>query len=1126
MTDPRRNQPVASTRDLSTFAGQLSAALAGQRAVAFGPGVPLTPARTPEDGPRRFQYPVGVNQISTPRGEYPGLTPFGQLQSLAELYDVAAMCIAVRIEEVQGLQWTVAAKDKRKQRELQSLCDELAGRFAVPDGQDEFDAWISQLLYDTFAIDALTIYPRLDLAGRVVAWEPISGDTIKPVVDGSGRTVAYQQVLYGVPFADYHRPGGDADDGATFDKHELIYRPRWRRTRTPYGFPPSEWIILRVNQALRKQSFDLSYFTEGNIPEAFMIPKGGIMTPDQIREFETYFNALLQGDVGARRRLKFLPFEADYREARSFSYDTALDDWLMRVTCAAYGVPPNELGFTDMVNKASAQVQEAVNERRGLRPITSWLKDLFDRFIPHMGERPYLPPGVSGGLFSVSRPGGPTRAEQPLDTLVEFRWVFGEAEDRQAQATTDKIYVEIGAITKEEVRAMRFADELDGEAPAQAPAPPEQTPGGPPAAPEAPPPPTAPERPAQAPREPMQVTYAADAPPAEKLAKGGGQTGVIVALWCEDWMGESLANLTGAAGLGPYAVERGDHHLTLVHLGEAAHHTDRDRETIRRVLRMMAESAVPVEAELGGVILFPDGEDGTPLAAAVSGQSLSAYREQLAQALASAGYDPTGRGFQPHITLAYLPPSAPRRLPLIGRSPVSFAAVTLAWAGEREVFPFGVRPPPSPGLTKREGDADPPPDAAAREQSERQAAHVFGRALATQRAMVSAELGRAPLQIGRATELWKAVREQMEQLGLPLFEELLADAARATPDLTFTPDWGLVNADVLALARAEAARLAAETTETTRAGVVDAVADWVASGEGREALERSIGRLFGTDRAQLIATTEVTGLYARGNRAAWAASGLVEGYKVKGSADELVCPTCKQFIGNAYPIGDEEHMPPYHPRCRCFLAPVTIPAGEMGSALPATPVAPAQPAETPAERQRRMVRAREDAIRPQRFESAYAVAADGTVLIEKDGGHTYVDFSPEEIAALRGRGAVFTHNHPLGWEVPEGDPRRTGNSFSDADIDVACDAEVAEIRAVTPRRRYWMRPPAGGWNAAYWREILYPTHQHFHAQVRGEFMREIRRGTMTTQEAEAQHNHEVWSRVTKELEIPYGYEEN
>ena len=42
--------------------------------------------------------------------------PAEQLRNLASLYDIAAMCISTRIEEIQGLDWSVVPKDKRRKR--------------------------------------------------------------------------------------------------------------------------------------------------------------------------------------------------------------------------------------------------------------------------------------------------------------------------------------------------------------------------------------------------------------------------------------------------------------------------------------------------------------------------------------------------------------------------------------------------------------------------------------------------------------------------------------------------------------------------------------------------------------------------------------------------------------------------------------------------------------------------------------------------------------------------------------------------------------------------------------------------------------------------------------------------
>lgn len=427
------------------------------QARAFGPGVPLQPTVAREEqqaGPRQLQYPVSLNTITRPRGEIVGLTPFEQLRSLATMYDVAALCIATRIEEMCGLEHTIVAKNKKAQTAEAGTCDALDTWFAKPDRVNEFPAWLSMALYDLFSIDAMTIYPKPDRGGGLWGLEVVDGSTIKPLLDARGQTAAYQQILYGMPWSNYERAGGDVndDDFPAFSNQELIYRPRWTRTYTPYGFPPTEWIIIRVNTALRKQTFDIARFTDSNIPMALAAPPEGLMQPEQVAQFEEWFNASLQGDEAARRRIKFLPWAAKIERLQELSeggrYESSLDEWMLKITCAAFGTLPAEIGFTADVNKATSSGQENVNERRGLRPLAKWLKSFFDHIIQQrLGQR-----------------------------QLEWQWQFGEAEDRQMQASTDKTYFDAGAVSSQELRTMRYPD-LDGPAPG----PPQQ--GGAPATP-------------------------------------------------------------------------------------------------------------------------------------------------------------------------------------------------------------------------------------------------------------------------------------------------------------------------------------------------------------------------------------------------------------------------------------------------------------------------------------------------------------------------------------------------------------------------------------------------------------------------------------------------------------------
>jgi hypothetical protein len=407
----------------------------------FGPGAPLEPRSTPASaertlGPRQFQAPITANLRPVPRSEYANLTPMAQLRSLSELYDVLAICIATRIEEASGLSWSIAPKDKRGDRS-DSRIKQITRFWEQPDGLNEFPTWFSMLLYDLFTIDAPTLYKRQTRGGSLYALEVVDGATIKPLLDDRGRTLAYQQILWGYPYSQYSRPSADQVDEKLpiYAPEQLIYRPRWARSYTPYGFPPSEWIILRVNQALRKQTFDLSYFTAGNVPEAMAWPPGESLNPEQVYQFEEQFNALLAGNDDARRRIRFFPWQMNVKEFREFSYETKLDEWMLKITCAATGVPPQEIGFTADVNKASATLQQSVNERRGLRPLMAWWKGLFDRII----------------------------AEDFKADDLEFQWHFGESSDRLIVAQTDQIYVNMGAITVEAITAMRFGDVVNVE---------------------------------------------------------------------------------------------------------------------------------------------------------------------------------------------------------------------------------------------------------------------------------------------------------------------------------------------------------------------------------------------------------------------------------------------------------------------------------------------------------------------------------------------------------------------------------------------------------------------------------------------------------------------------------------
>jgi len=127
---------------------------------------------------------------------------------------------------------------------------------------------------------------------------------ITPLIGEDGRSLdpSYQQILHGVPAAD-------------FSSDELLYLPRNVRAHKLHGFSPVEQIALTVNIALRREAATLDNYRAGSTPDAFAtLPKEG--TVDQIRQFQDYFDALMSGNTARRRMTKLMSADCRLIEAR------------------------------------------------------------------------------------------------------------------------------------------------------------------------------------------------------------------------------------------------------------------------------------------------------------------------------------------------------------------------------------------------------------------------------------------------------------------------------------------------------------------------------------------------------------------------------------------------------------------------------------------------------------------------------------------------------------------------------------------------------------------------------------------------------------------------------------------
>ena len=400
----------------------------------YSPSNPLTPQHQGFN-PWQYQYQVGSNLVITPRTEREGvLLPFNVLRDVAANHDITALCIKMMIDQVCGDEWDVVVADKNDREHYEDDIKAVKQFFARPDKVHLFNDWLKPILYDTLSIDAACIFKRRTRGGKLYALEYVDGSSIKPLIDCFGRTplppyAAYQQIIYGYPY-------GSSDEPKTktlgFTVDEISYRPRYPRTYSRYGTSPIENILMKINIALRRDSVNLAYYTDGTTPDGgiFTFDKED-MTPDQIEQFATLYNDIMSGRLKERMKLKFLP-KGKYTATKEHKFDVEYDEWIARIVAIAFGVNPQQ--FIMMMNRSTGQLQDEQQTELGLAPLENFLNEWFTDIIQNDLGYPHL----------------------------KFSYVGEKREDAAMSIKRDVEFVQSGILTIDEVRSQRGMPPITG----------------------------------------------------------------------------------------------------------------------------------------------------------------------------------------------------------------------------------------------------------------------------------------------------------------------------------------------------------------------------------------------------------------------------------------------------------------------------------------------------------------------------------------------------------------------------------------------------------------------------------------------------------------------------------------
>ncbi len=422
------NAAPGNTPDISQFAPtfQPSGSL-------FSPVYPLVPVE--RELLRRYDFPTGYNYIYTPRSFEP--VSYRQLRALAQ-EPITRLCIETRKDQIEALEWTIKPIDERRPKAgAEARAEKLVEFFQKPDGYHPFATWLRLLIEDVLVTDAPAIEIRKNRGGGIVSLDYVDGSTFKVLIDNDGRrplppAPAYEQVIHGRPWVLAEEGRIDTRDrGKPLFDAQIIYMPRNPRGAHNYGHPPVEQILLTINTEIRRQAMQLAHFTESNLPAGMVNSPDG-WSPDQVKQYQDWFDSILSGNLGERTKILWGPAGAKYQVFKEPPFKDDFDEWLARVVCFAFSLPPTP--FVRQLNRATAEQAQETALAEGLAPLMGWAKRLADLIIQNRLGHPDLE-------FSWGD-------KRPVDPLDQHKMLTG--------------YVKEGLYTRNEARDVLGMDPIPG----------------------------------------------------------------------------------------------------------------------------------------------------------------------------------------------------------------------------------------------------------------------------------------------------------------------------------------------------------------------------------------------------------------------------------------------------------------------------------------------------------------------------------------------------------------------------------------------------------------------------------------------------------------------------------------
>ena len=321
------------------------------------------------------------------------------------------------------------------------------------DNIDDFQTFVRKIAFDSLTLDQLAFEIVRDKGWNIKKYRAVDASLIRFLdsVDPKQRE----------RLEDYRFKGYLPRFCMTWDdqilinpttKEPILYYP-WElgfgiRNKSSYirknGYGTSELEILvdLITGVLWSIQYNMNNFSIGSTPKGFINVKNANISESNMNEFRQAWSQMMAGVRNAKRTPVINGIDLEWIDLDKSNREMEYQEWaqfLVIMVCSVYRIDPSELGFL-FKNQAQIFGQDGQKARlqhsreKGLKPILIFLENIITKYI-------------------VSE----------IDEDYEFVFTGIEVEDEETQVNLDKIKLESGMVSMQDIFKKYSGREFDSE---------------------------------------------------------------------------------------------------------------------------------------------------------------------------------------------------------------------------------------------------------------------------------------------------------------------------------------------------------------------------------------------------------------------------------------------------------------------------------------------------------------------------------------------------------------------------------------------------------------------------------------------------------------------------------------